>query len=393
MIKIGNLKKIVVFFLLFFIIDLAITQWFLKNFYYKNLYKQRASDLENRIHNKHYMYTFAKKKSFQSVYTKYKYIIHTNNLGFRDYKVKDVEKEKNYILVIGDSYVESVALNYEDTLVGHLNKKNNLNKVGIDEFLNAGVTSYSSYIYLKKIERIFKENPWLKVKKVILLMDKSDVVDAPNFFHRPEFFPVEKDLHSVDQKDLFIYDLKKANFWRFYYKQTTGGAVLKKIGDKIEHQTRYLRDKYKLSKKLKKNIFMVSPKEIQALRSINTRSDISSLFEGKAWEESSKKSIDFAFENILLIKNFLKSKDVDLLVVLFPWPFEIVEKNKRDNYINYVLPKLQQNDINYLFAYKPFLKDNLYLNIFENYIYNDIHFNSKGNKLLSEIILNKITNN
>ena len=37
MIKIGNLKKIVVFFLLFFIIDLAITQWFLKNFYYKKL--------------------------------------------------------------------------------------------------------------------------------------------------------------------------------------------------------------------------------------------------------------------------------------------------------------------------------------------------------------------
>ena len=61
--------------------------------------------------------------------------------------------------------------------------------------------------------------------------------------------------------------------------------------------------------------------------------------------------------------------------------------------MNYILPKFKQNDIDYLSAYKPFLKGDLYLNIFENYIYNDIHFNSKGNELLSKIILNKIIKN
>ena len=48
---------------------------------YKTLiyFHGNAGSLENRIHNKHYMYTFAKKKSFQSVYTKYKYIIISSN--------------------------------------------------------------------------------------------------------------------------------------------------------------------------------------------------------------------------------------------------------------------------------------------------------------------------
>ena len=124
MIKIGNLKKILVFILLFFTVDLVLSQWVLKNFYYKNLQKQRTSDLENRIHNENYMYTFAKKKSFKSIYTDYEYTIHTNDLGFRDYKVRDLEKSSTYIIVIGDSFVESVALDYEKTLVGHLNKKN-----------------------------------------------------------------------------------------------------------------------------------------------------------------------------------------------------------------------------------------------------------------------------
>ena len=393
MIKTKNLKKILVFTLIFFTADLALTQWFLKNFYYKNLERQRSSDIKNRVYNKNYMYTFAKKKSFKSVYKDYEYIIHTNNLGFRDKKVRDIKRDNTYIIVIGDSFVESVGLDYEETLVGHLNKKNKQEELEIDEFLNAGVTSYSSYIYLKKIKNIFEENPWLKVKKVILLMDKSDIVDAPNFFNRPEFFPIIKDEHSVKQKDLFIYDLKKGNFWRFYYKQTTTGAVLKKIGDLIEDEARYLRDKYKLSKKLKRNFFKIPSNQINALRSVRTRSDISSQFEGNTLKESSKKSIDFAFENFALIKKYLNNRNIDLLLVIFPWPYEIIEKNKRENYMNYILPKFKQNDIDYLSAYKPFLKGDLYLNIFENYIYNDIHFNSKGNELLSKIILNKIIKN
>ena len=61
--------------------------------------------------------------------------------------------------------------------MGLLNKKLKDKKVKYREFLNAGVSSYSTYIYQKKIINILNENPWMKTDMVILLLDKSDVLD------------------------------------------------------------------------------------------------------------------------------------------------------------------------------------------------------------------------
>ena len=51
----------------------------------------------------------------------------------------------------GDSFVEGVGLEYQETIVGHLNKKIRGNNIENYEFLNAGVTSYSSYIYFQGV--------------------------------------------------------------------------------------------------------------------------------------------------------------------------------------------------------------------------------------------------
>ena len=113
------------------------------------------------------------------------------------------------------------------------------------------------------------------------------------------------------------------------------------------------------------------------------------------WAKSTKamKSIDFAVQNLSIIKNFLDKKNIGFLVVIFPWPYEIVNLEERENYINYITPKLKESDIDFVSAYEHFLNGNPYLTITENYIYNDIHFNDNGNKLLSDIIWSKIANN
>ena len=131
MIKKKKLKNLFIFIFLFFIIDLLLTQLFLLNFYYKKLEKQYVSDLENRILNKDYKYTLKKKSSLKSNYIGHEYMVKTNNLGFRDYEVRDLNKNSYYTIVIGDSFVEGVALEYEDTLVVQLNEKiisNNIKK-------------------------------------------------------------------------------------------------------------------------------------------------------------------------------------------------------------------------------------------------------------------------
>ena len=384
-----KLRNGLIFVFIFFVIDLSLTQLYLFNFYYKKLEKQYISDLENRVPNKDYKYTFKKKSSFKSNYIGHEYIVKTNNLGFRDYEVRDLNKNSYYTIVIGDSFVEGVALEYKDTLVAQLNKKIQNNNINNYEFLNAGVASYSPYIYQRKVISIIKENPWLKTDRVILLLDKSDVPDELNYFNpkeRPEYFPVEKEDYNFKYNEDFFKDLKRGDLWRFLSKQTTSGSFLKIVGDVIDMERRNLRDRYKLSRKLGKSFFKISSKQVKAFRSINTRKHIANYFHGNLWETKGKKSIDFSIENINKLKNYLNKKKIELLVVLFPWPFEIANKIPRENYTNYIIQELMKNEINYVSTYKYFLKGDVYSNISENYIYNDMHFNRHGNKILSDVI-------
>ena len=387
-----KIRNGLIFVFIFFVIDLLLTQLYLFNFYYKKLEKQYISDLENRVPNKDYKYTFKKKSSFKSNYIGHEYIVKTNNLGFRDYEVRDLNKNSYYTIVIGDSFVEGVTLEYKDTLVAQLNKKIQNNNINNYEFLNAGVSSYSPYIYQRKVISIIKENPWLKTDRVILLLDKSDVPDELNYFdpiHRPEYFPVEKEDYNFKYNDDFFKDLRRGDLWRFLSKQTTSGSFLKIVGDVIDLERRNLRDRYRLSRKLGKSFFKISSKQVKAFRSINTRKHIANYFQGNLWETKGKKSIDFSIENINKLKNYLNKKKIELLVVLFPWPFEIVNKIPRENYTNYIIQELMKNEINYVSTYKYFLKGDIYSNITENYIYNDMHFNRQGNKILSDVIWKK----
>jgi len=386
MIMMIRLRNILIFIFLYFFVDLLMTQLFLFNFYYNKLEKQFASDIENRILNPNYQYTFAKKKSFKSNYIGQEYTIKTNNLGFRDYEVRDIDKDYNYTIVIGDSFVEGVGLEYEETVVGHLNKKIRSYNIKNYEFLNAGVTAYSSYIYLKKIVTIIKENPWLKTDSVIVVLDKSDIPDAQSYLDRPKSFPDKKVEHKFKSTQFFLKDLKKGDLWRFLYKQTTTGFVLKKIGDILDLKRRNLRDRYLLSKRLEKSFFKINIKQINALRSTNVRKGITNFLHGDLWETKTKKYLDFEIENVVLLKNFLDKKNIELLVVIFPWPFELVNETPRENYKNYVIQKLMNKKINYISAYKYFLDGDIYTNISDHYIYNDQHLNGQGNSLLSDVI-------
>ena len=48
---------------------------------------------------------------------------------------------------------------------------------------------------------------------------------------------------------------------------------------------------------------------------------------------------------------------------------------------------LPENDLDNIVIYDDFLKDNIYENIGKNYLYNDIHFNKNGNKIISQNLI------
>ena len=375
------------FITVFIIIDLLLSQLFLLKFLENDLIKANKDSFENRVFNKNYNYTFKKQAQFTSQYDGNIYQIFTNDLGFRDDSTQPLDRDKEYSILIGDSFIEGVGLDYKDTIVGILNKNLANNKF---KFLNAGVASYSSYIYFKKIEDIIKNNSDLKVKKVIVFLDKSDVSDDERYLNKPAFFKNTKGKFINQRKEDFLGDLKELNFWRFYTKQTISGKIIKLGTDQIEDFLSNIKKRSFISKKLNKSFFEVTELEIKAIKSINNKPHIRNWYLGSTWEERTKKNIKFSVENLSNLKNFLEKKNIDLLVVLYPWSFEIDNKEIRKKYLEFIIPLFNENKINNLTVYDGFLKGNIYESIGKNYLYNDIHFNKNGNQVIVNELLRKI---
>ena len=87
--------------------------------------------------------------------------------------------EKKVIYINGDSFVEGVGYNYEDTLIGLLDKKLSHKYL----ILNSSVTSYSPSIYYKKTQHFI--NLGLKIDHCLIFLDISDIPDE-NFIEENE---------------------------------------------------------------------------------------------------------------------------------------------------------------------------------------------------------------
>ena len=276
-------------------------------------------------------------------------------------------------------------MEYNNTLVGILNNEFN-NKKNNFKFLNAGVSSYSSYLYLKKIKNIIEENNNLKIKDVIVLFDKSDVEDDEKYLSRPKKFENTKGQFINKRKEDFYKDLKELSFWRFFTKQTVSGKTTKLITDGLEEFVSNLKKRIELSKKFNKSFFEITSLEIKAIKSINNRPYIKDLFRSKQWENKTKNKINFAVENMIILKNFLDKQNINLIVVLYPWSFEIEDEEFRERYLNYIIPLLNKSKINTIISYDQFLKNNIYENVGKYFIYNDVHFNGNGYRIIAKDI-------
>lgn len=380
------MKKILLIFS-FLTIDLILSQLFLLKILDKDLIKANKESFENRVYNQNYNYTFNKLVNFKSQYNEKIYNISTNDLGFRDNNNEPIDKDKTHSIIIGDSFIEGVGLEYEDTIVGLLNNKlENKNF----KFLNAGVASYSSYIYLRKIQNIIETNKDLLIRDVIVFLDKSDVSDDEKYLNKPKKFKNTKSNFTIQRKLDFYKDLKELSFWRFFTKQTVTGKVIKLGSDSIEKLFSNIAKRFFISNKLNKSFFAVNNLEIKAIKSINNKPHIKNWYIGETWEKRTKKNIIFSIENMKNLKVFLDKKNINLIVVLYPWSFEIDDEKIREKYLRFIIPLLNQNKIKTISIYKIFLKGNIYENIGNNYLYNDIHFNQNGNRIISDYLIENI---
>ncbi len=385
------MKKFFIFFSILIVIDFIFSQLFLLDIIYKKKLSTFKNDITFRVPDKEFRYTFKENSKFETRYnygfSYIDYLIHTNNLGFRDSSIKDIDEKKTYSIIIGDSFVEGTGLEYEDTLVALLNKKLGPRIIEKFEFLNAGVASYSPYLYKKKIESIINKNKWLKVNSVVILYDKSDVGDNLQYLDKPTSFSTEQKKYKNPKKEKLFKDLKNLKIGSILTEQTMIGIVYREIlGASVEKLIKNFKFRKKLSKQNNISFFEVKKEALNAMYAIDQYDWLQKYFYKDLWENEGKKSINFAFESFNELNSFLNSKNIDLYIVVYPWPFELKDSDVRNKYLDYLNLKFSQNSLNNLAVYDEFLKGDINQNILKYYLPKDVHFNREGNIILKEMI-------
>lgn len=374
---ITRIKTFLIFLISYFLIDFILSYLFLFNLIFLNLEKIYQSDLENRIPNKEYKYTFKSNTSFQSRYNDFIYTIKTNNLGFRDKEIRKLDYDSSYIYLAGDSFLEGVGLDFDETILSFLENENFKER----ELLNSGVASYSTYIYKKKLNFFLENKPNLKIKRVIILFDKSDPIDDQQYISEPNYF----------EQEVSTPKYKKNLSERFITL-----AFLKILGNFLDEKRRDIKYRYLISKKYNKSFFELNQNQIQAFKSIGNRRFISSYYsDNEKWENETKKFLIFSFKQLKEIEEILSKKNIQLDIFLYPWSFELTDKELSNKYINFMNLQNKKNNLNIHNCYDFFQKKDPLeqLNfIGETYLYADVHYNSKGNSLLADCIKTKLEN-
>ena len=309
-----------------------------------------------------------------------KYKFTTNSLGFRDFEIRKISKinpQKKRILLIGDSMTEG-ALEYSISYSGLLTKyyKDNY------EVLNAGVGSYSPTNYYYKIKYYLDQG--YKFNNIIIFLDISDVVDEQKYkYDDNDNLILKKNFYNKKvSSNIFIY--LRDNFITF--------RTISLIIDNTEKLKNFIKFKYKSSIFFKKNIFLISKRDIELYKMINL--DIGAwtqnIDEFRYNIKNVESGINRAEKNLQRLARLADKNNINITLVIYPWPNQIYFEY--NFYRNYWKNFSQKNNINFIDLYDDIIDHSKKAeeNILENYILGDIHFNKNGNFKIFNALISKL---
>jgi hypothetical protein len=299
---------------------------------------------------------YNKARGFQGLFT-----LCTNNHGFVSKCNQTVSKNFD-IGIIGDSFVEGSAVNYEDSFVGIFDEKKKNTSVA-----NLGVTSYSPKIYFSKLNYLINNN--FKFKHIIFFIDISEFYD-----------------------DNMTYTLNKDN--------TVGEYNAKEKGLK---RRKFLRSNFPLT-----NFYMyVLKKNRQVKKNVTPTNNKIPIFNQKAeykgqWTYYRKGShVEY---NISIIEGqnkmietmnktyeLLKKNNIKMSLAVYPWPQQLKNDVVNSKHVK-MWKKFCLNKCEQFIDYFPYFfeekEKSSYLEVYKKYYWwNDIHFNKLGNKIIADKLI------
>ena len=377
-------KKFSIFLIVYLVLDIVFFSLIPEDLKSK-LYNNRA----HRIKSFYYHHDFRPMSSFYDHWGYERYKIYTNSLGFKDKSNRLVEFKDRNILFIGDSFTEGVGIEYENTYVGLIEKEIKKKYKNI-EILNAGVQSYSTSIYLSKIYHLL-ERKQMPITDIIIMVSGGDIFDD---YYKYMGVGENYILNHEDQKNKYLIEL--INFYKsntLIYQIITRitppkviPGLIKSIFNSKDQSETYTENELKYSS--------IRNDEIDNMGFLNHK-DYSYLYSSNEFDQWGRKAIDLSMQNLKEIIKICDLKNIKLNILYLYEPV-IILKKPNDDYFNYMISEFKKLENLSQNLKVNFIKDlyNKYNNSYEAYknlfFINDIHWNKRGNLLVSNEILEKI---
>lgn len=297
---------------------------------------------------------------------KNKYKVKTNDLSMRINKNEDffVDKNKEFIAFIGDSFVYGSGINYNDHFISQLDKKNY-------NYLNLGYVSYSPSIYFKKIKYLVEKQN-LKLKKIFIFIDHSDIQDEGLFYREDKKGNIVRNWLSDDEisKKNFKYKIKnyfKQNSFIFkLYENLNNASISEKTNMCIDQDQKKLNfkefiDMERFGYGYKDNI------------------------KNEKWAKDGIKKITKYLDNI---KELSLKYNFEITIVNYPSAPEVIDNISSENteHFKFLNSWSNKNDITFIDTRFDFIVEKNINDYINNFIHCDVHWNKNGHSIIAKNI-------
>jgi len=365
----NKLFQAITFILIILIFDLIFTFFLISRLNLNELFNPSN---KHRIVNDNYHHSFKVNVETIDNWGPYKYKFITNSLGFKDRstrKIEQVNKSKERIIVIGDSFTEGIGYIYDETFVGLLDNKLKNYKI---EILNAGVASQSPIIYYKKIKYLI-ENEKLKFDKLLIFLDISDIPD--DYYYDQEY----------QNKDYEKFNFR--NFLQeFMLQYSSIYLFLNEIFTRLDNFKEFLFLKYDASKEFNLKFIDVNKYHIDLYKSLFVKRG-NWINDNHYWKLHGLKGREIAKKNLEKLVDICKKYNIETTLIIYPWPKQIFDNNSDFRHRGFWKNWAKKTKIDFIDLNSYFISKNPEKLIKKYFINGDIHWNKEGHKYIYEIIL------
>ena len=286
------------------------------------------------------------------------YHIFTDQNGFRVNSIEKNNRKADYIF-LGDSFTFGIGKDWGDTFVG-LFENATTNKI-----VNAGTSSYSPTAYLYQYKKALKSNILKNNHSVIVCLDISDVQDEASYWIDGNNNPIKRIYVKNDLKKYIRDNFKYSHLILTYLRD-----IFINQDDSYLHQRMSVRSAF----------------TFEDWSKLNARDPLDGI--GGYAPLGVEGGLNKIYKKLKEISDITKSNKSKMYILIYPWPNQLIypQKFNWSNYISNLCEKINCDGV--IDAQPIFLKfknnninwkDELFIN-------GDVHYSTKGNYLVYEVL-------